>query len=47
MTKQDYIEIIKLLSALESVGVMKGMPNYLGEDIAEAIEKLTHEVCKE
>jgi len=42
MNKQDALEIIKLLSALESWGftVDKPMPDYLADQIAEAMEVL-------
>ena len=48
MTKQDYLDIIKLLSALESWAHSAGsrFPDYLGEQIIDAIEKLSKEVLK-
>jgi hypothetical protein len=48
MTKQDYLEIIKLLSALESWSFSAGskFPDYLGEQIIDSIEKLSKEVLK-
>lgn len=48
MTKQDYLDIIKLLSALESWSFSTGskFPDYLGEQIIDSIEKLSKEVLK-
>ena len=48
MTKQDCLEIIKLLSALESWSFSTGskFPDYLGEQISDSIEKLSKEVLK-
>lgn len=48
MTKQDYIEVIKLLSALESWGMINNqrLPDYLFENIAACLEKLEAEVLK-
>jgi len=48
MTKQDYLEIIKLLSALESwsFSVSSKFPDYLGDQILDSIEKLSKEVLK-
>lgn len=48
MTKQDYLEIIKLLSALESWSFSSGqrLPDYLGEQIVDSIEKLSKELLK-
>ena len=48
MTKQDYLDIIKLLSALESWSFSTGgkFPDYLGEQIGDSIEKLSKEVLK-
>ena len=48
MTKQDYIEIIKLLSALESWSFAEKhrLPDYLLENIASFMEKLEAEVLK-
>lgn len=46
MTKQEAIEIIKLLSALESWSFSQGqrLPDYLYEKIASAMEVLEREV---
>lgn len=49
MTKQEALDIIKLLSALEaaSFGISKEggrLPDYLYEQIANAVEVLTKEV---
>lgn len=48
MTKQDYLDIIKLLSAVKSwpFSVSSEFPDYLGEQIIDAIEKLSKEVLK-
>jgi len=48
MTKQEYLDIIKLLSAIESWSFADKhkMPDYLYEQIATAIELLTIEVLK-
>mgnify|MGYP003403424680 CR=1 FL=1 len=48
MTKQDYLDIIKLLSALEALSFSAGskFPDYLGEQIIDSIEKLIKEVLK-
>ena len=48
MTKQDQLDIIKLLSALESWSFSTGskFPDYLGEQLVDAIEKLSKEVLK-
>lgn len=48
MTKQDALDIIKLLSAVESWSFADKhrMPDYLYEQIATAMETLTVEVMK-
>lgn len=48
MTKADYLELIKLLSALESWGLTAGhsLPDYLLERLDGAMEKLTKEVLE-
>ena len=48
MTKQDYLDIIKLLSSIESWSFSTGgkFPGYLGEQIIDSIEKLSNEVLK-
>ena len=48
MTKQDYLDIIKLLSAVESwsFSARGKFPDYLGEQIIDSIEKLSKEVLK-
>jgi hypothetical protein len=48
MTKQEAIEIIKLLSALESWSFSQGqrLPDYLYEKISIAMEVLEREVLK-
>lgn len=46
MTKAEHLEIIKLLSALESWSFAEGkrLPDYLIEQLNESIEKLSKEV---
>ena len=48
MTKEQALEIIKLLSALESWGFSNGngLPDYLHERLYAAIDTLTMEVLK-
>ena len=48
MTKQDYLDIIKLLSAVESWSFSAGsrFPDYLYEQVADCVEKLSKEVLK-
>lgn len=48
MTKLLAIRIIKLLSALETAGMMHNnrLPEHLHEDIATVIEELTEELLK-
>ena len=48
MTKEQALEIIKLLSALESWGFAQGktLPDYLHERLCAAIDQLTVEVLK-
>ena len=48
MTKEQMLEIIKLLSALESWSFSAGhrMPDYLFEKIDKAMDELTREVLK-
>lgn len=48
MTKQQALDIIKLLSALESWSFANNhrMPDYLYENISTAIEVLTSEVIE-
>ncbi len=48
MTKQELLEIIKLLSALESWSFSSSttMPDYLLEDIARVSERLEQELLK-
>lgn len=46
MTKKDHLNLIMLLSALESWAYAEGkrMPDYLSNDVSEALEKLCKEV---
>ena len=48
MTKEQLLELIKLLSALESWSFSAGqrMPDYLFEKIDKAMDELTREVLK-
>jgi hypothetical protein len=48
MTKEQAIELLKLLSALESWSFANGqrLPDYLHERLCSAIETLTAEVLK-
>ena len=48
MTKEQLLELIKLLSALESwsFGAGQRMPDYLFEKIDKAMDELTREVLK-
>jgi hypothetical protein len=49
MTKSDYLEIIKLLSALESWGfaTKERLPDYLHDQLQLAIDKLSKEVLND
>ena len=48
MTKEQMINIIKLLSAMESVSLVNGakFPDYLYEQVSDCVEMLTKEVLK-
>jgi len=47
MSKEDAIELIKLLSALECAGIIgKNLPDYLKTQIDTAVEKLQQELLK-
>ena len=48
MTKEQALEIIKLLSALESWGFAQGktLPDYLHERLCSIIDQLSVEVLK-
>jgi hypothetical protein len=48
MTKPEALEMIKLLSALESWSFSAGkpLPDYLYEQLGNALDVLTHEVLK-
>ena len=48
MTKEQLLQIIKLLSALESWGFSNKtpFPDYLHEQLSETMEALEHEVLK-
>jgi hypothetical protein len=49
MTRADHLEILKLLSALESWAYAEGkrLPDFLQERLCESIDKLTVEVLKD
>ena len=48
MSKELCLRIIKLLSALETAGMMQTnrLPEHLHDDIAKMIEELTEEILK-
>ena len=48
MTKEECLNIIKLLSAMESVSLVNGakFPDYLYEQVSDCVEMLTKEVLK-
>ena len=52
LSKQDYLDLIRLLSALESWGMTTAamhktpFPDYLLEDLGNCLEKLEKEVLK-
>ena len=48
MTKEQILDIIKLLSALESWSFAHGysLPDYLSEDLIKTVEALSAEVLK-
>ena len=48
MTKQDYLDIIKLLSAMESWAFAQGkmMPDFLHEQLHQTMAALEKEVLK-
>ena len=48
MNKADCLDVIKLLSALESWGFSQkeNLPDYLHDRLLDAIEKLSKEVLK-
>jgi len=48
MTKQQLLDIIKLLSALESWSFAEKhrLPDYLLEDIQKSVDALTQEILK-
>jgi len=48
MTKQQLLDIIKLLSALESWSFAEKhrLPDYLLGDIQKSVDALTHEILK-
>ena len=48
MTKPEALDIIKLLSALESwsFSACHRLPDYLHEQLGNALDVLTHEVLK-
>ena len=48
MTKEQCLNIIKLLSAMESVSLVNGakFPDYLYEQVSDRVEMLTKEILK-
>lgn len=48
MTKQEYLDLLMLLSAMESwtFSVKECLPDYLHERLSNAIESLSREVLK-
>jgi uncharacterized protein YjgD (DUF1641 family) len=47
MTKSEMIELLKLLAALEAVGVINHkMPDYLADNLNEAIKMLSKKVME-
>jgi len=48
MNKEDHLEILKLLAALESwsFSMDKRMPDWLHENLTTIVEQLTKEVLK-
>lgn len=48
MTKSDYLKLLRLLSAMECAGLMRDsrLPDYIYEQIAEAVEMLEKEILK-
>lgn len=48
MTKQEYLELLMLLSAMESwtFSVKECLPDYLHERLSNSIESLSNEVLK-
>ena len=48
MTKEQLLDVIKLLSALESWSFAEkhSLPGYLHDQLSASIEVLTHEVLK-
>ena len=49
MTKKDYLDVIMLLSALESWAFAenKRLPDYLSDQLGASLDKLCKEVLKE
>jgi hypothetical protein len=49
MTREEMLEIMRLLSALEAVGLMRdsSMPDYLLEKLDTAVKVLEREILKE
>jgi uncharacterized protein YjgD (DUF1641 family) len=47
MTKEELLKLMRLLSALEAVGVLREqLPDYLLEDLSEAVAILEREILK-
>ena len=47
MTREEFLRIMRLLSALEAVGVLREkLPDYLFDEIVAAVEILEREILK-
>ena len=48
MTKAELLELLQLLSALESWGfsIGKNLPDYLHDSLSSKVERLTEEILK-
>ena len=48
MTKKDYLRILKLLTALETAGMMrdKTLPDYILEEVSDVVEILSDEILE-
>jgi hypothetical protein len=48
MTKEECLQIMRLLSALEAIGLMRGgqVPDYLLDSIGEVVAMLEREILK-
>jgi hypothetical protein len=48
MTREELLKIMRLLSALEAIGLMRDqrMPDYLLEQLNDAVEMIEREILK-